>query len=265
MSKKRRVFSAEFKAAVALEAIKEQETINQIASRYDVLPAQVSQWKTQMEKSLPAAFKGGGKDKDPEADWEAQKRQFYQKIGQLEMGRDWLKKNLNSLVSSPEAKRAMTDKGSKLPVTRQCELADLPRSSAYYKPLGISAATLELMRLIDKIYTEFPYCGSRQIKRLLRSLYAVEAGRRRVRRLMRLMGLKALCPKPNLSKPAPGHKIYPYLMKGLTINRPNQAWCADITYIRLDGGFVYWLRSWTDTVVRSLLGSCPTAWTQVSA
>lgn len=133
----------------------------------------------------------------------------------------------------------MIDKTAKLPITRQCELAGLPRSSAYYKPVGPSAATLELMRLIDVIYTQFPYCGSRQIKRLLRSLFGVEAGRHRVRRLMRLMGLEALCPKPNLSKPAPGHKIYPYLMKALTINRPNQAWCADITYIRLDGGFVY--------------------------
>jgi putative transposase len=132
----------------------------------------------------------------------------------------------------------MIDKQEKLPMTRQCELADLPRSSAYYKPVGISAYTLELMRLIDKIYTEFPYFGSRQIKRMLRTL-GHEVGRRRVRRLMRLMGLEALCPKPNLSKPAPGHKIYPYLMKGLNINRPNQAWCSDITYIRLDGGFVY--------------------------
>ena len=132
----------------------------------------------------------------------------------------------------------MIDKQEKLPMTRQCELADLPRSSAYYKPVGISAYTLELMRLIDKIYTEFPYFGSRQVKRMLRTL-GHEVGRRRVRRLMRLMGLEALCPKPNLSKPAPGHKIYPYLMKGLNINRPNQAWCSDITYIRLDGGFVY--------------------------
>jgi len=132
----------------------------------------------------------------------------------------------------------MIDKKDKLPMTRQCELADLPRSSAYYKPVGTSARTLELMRLIDELYTEFPYFGSRQIKRLLRTL-GHEVGRRRVRRLMRLMGLEALCPKPNLSKPAPGHKIYPYLMKGLVVNRPNQAWCADITYIRLDGGFVY--------------------------
>lgn len=92
MSTKRRVFSAEFKAKVALEAIKEQETINQIASRFDVLPVQVSQWKAHLIKGLPEAFKGGGKSKDPQEEWEQQKQQFYQKIGQLEMERDWLKK-----------------------------------------------------------------------------------------------------------------------------------------------------------------------------
>lgn len=92
MSKKRRAFAAEIKAKGALEARKEQETINQIVNRYDVLPAQVSQWKAHMLKSLPGAFKGGGKSKDPEEEWEQEKKQFYQKIGQLEMERDWLKK-----------------------------------------------------------------------------------------------------------------------------------------------------------------------------
>ena len=104
MSKKRRVFTAEYKAQVALEAIKEQETINQIASRYDVLPAQVSQWKAHMLKSLPGAFKGGGKQKDPEAEWEQEKKQFYQKIGQLEMERDWLKKKSEQLGILPGGK-----------------------------------------------------------------------------------------------------------------------------------------------------------------
>lgn len=132
----------------------------------------------------------------------------------------------------------MIDKEEKLPVSRQCELADLPRSSAYYKPVGADAKELELMREIDRIYTEFPFFGTRQIRRVLRTL-GWNVGRRKVRRLMRLMGLEALCPKPNLSKPAPGHKVYPYLMRGLSVERPNQAWCADITYIRLNGGFVY--------------------------
>jgi transposase len=104
MSKKRRSFSADFKAKVALEAVKEQETINQIASRYDVLPAQVSQWKAQLLKGLPGAFKGGSKSKAPEAEWEQEKEKFYRKIGQLEMERDWLKKKSEQLGILPAGK-----------------------------------------------------------------------------------------------------------------------------------------------------------------
>lgn len=104
MSKKRRTFSAEFKAKVAMEAMKEQETINQIASRYGVVPAQVSQWKSQLMKSLPEAFKGGRKGKDPQEDWERERKQFFQKIGQLEMERDWLKKKSEQLGILPGGK-----------------------------------------------------------------------------------------------------------------------------------------------------------------
>ena len=104
MSKKRRTFSAEFKAKVAMEAMKEQETINQIASRYDVLPVQVSQWKSQLMKRLPEAFKGGRQGKDPQEDWERERKQFYQKIGQLEMERDWLKKKSEQLGILPGGK-----------------------------------------------------------------------------------------------------------------------------------------------------------------
>ena len=132
----------------------------------------------------------------------------------------------------------MIDKEAQVPVRCQCELAELPRSSAYYKPVGANAQELELMRRIDEIYTEFPFYATRQMRRVLWTM-GWNVGRRKVRRLMRLMGLEALCPKPNLSKPAPGHKVYPYLMRNLSVERPNQAWCADITYIRLDGGFVY--------------------------
>lgn len=132
----------------------------------------------------------------------------------------------------------MIDKETKLSITRQCELLELSHSSAYYRPIGPSAYELELMRRIDEIYTDCPYFGSRQMMRMLRT-FGYRVGRERVRRLMREMGLEALCPKPDLSKPTPGHKIYPYLMKNLAVSKPNQAWCADITYIRLDGGFVY--------------------------
>ena len=126
----------------------------------------------------------------------------------------------------------------KIAVKRQCELVGLPRSSAYYAPVGESAKNLSLMRLIDELYTLHPFYGVRQITRRLRQL-GHQINFKRVRRLMRLMGLVALGPKPNTSKPAPGHKIFPYLLRRLKIDRANQVWCMDITYVPIEGGFVY--------------------------
>jgi putative transposase len=132
----------------------------------------------------------------------------------------------------------MEPQSGKITVKRQCELLGLARSTGYYRPRGESAENLAIMRRMDEIYTEHPFYGVRQLTRVLR-----REGRRvnpkRIRRLMRLMGLEAQCPRPNLSKPAPGHKVYPYLMKAWKLDGANQAWCADITYIRLEGGFVY--------------------------
>ena len=127
-----------------------------------------------------------------------------------------------------------------LSIVRQCELIGLPRAS-YYRGAALGEETpenLELMRRIDEEYTRHPFYGSRKMRDwLLRQGYAVN--RKRVRRLMRKMGLASVAPKPNTSRPAPAHKIYPYLLRGLQIERPDQVWCADITYIRLAHGFVY--------------------------
>jgi len=120
----------------------------------------------------------------------------------------------------------------------QCELLGLPRSSYYYEPVGDSTEDLELMRQIDEIYTELPYYGSRRMTWELNQK-GWKVNRKRVQRLMQRMGLEAIYPKPRLSTPAPGHKIYPYLLRGLKIDRPDQVWSTDITYIRLRGGFVY--------------------------
>lgn len=144
-----------------------------------------------------------------------------------------------SLVSSPDAKRrVVAAKTGKLSRKRRCELVGLPRSSFYRRAKGESRLNLDLMRLIDEIYTDCPFYGSRQMRNALRER-GYRVGRKRVRRLMLKMGLQAQCPKPNLSKPAKGHKTYPYLMRNLVVDGPNQAWCADITYVRLEGGFVY--------------------------
>ena len=127
-----------------------------------------------------------------------------------------------------------------LTIVRQCELIGLPRAS-YYRGAALGEETpenLHLMRLIDEEYTRHPFYGSRKMRDwLLMQGYAVN--RKRVRRLMRKMGLVSVAPKPNTSRPAPAHKIYPYLLRGLQIERADQVWCADITYIRLAHGFVY--------------------------
>jgi putative transposase len=116
-----------------------------------------------------------------------------------------------------------------LSIGRQCELLSISRSSFYYKPMGETEQNLELMRQIDEQFLETPFFGVRQMTWHLRNDGHM-VNQKRIRRLMRLMGLMPIYQKPNTSRPAKGHKIYPYLLKGLRVDRPNQVWCADITY-----------------------------------
>jgi putative transposase len=125
-----------------------------------------------------------------------------------------------------------------LSVRRQCELLGLNRSSLYYEPVGETAENLRLMRLIDEQYTACPFYGSRRMTEWLAER-GEEVNRKRVRRLMRIMGLEAIYPKPRLSAAGKGHKVYPYLLRGVKIERPDQVWGTDITYVPLPGGFMY--------------------------
>ena len=125
-----------------------------------------------------------------------------------------------------------------LSVVRQCELLGISRSGFYYQPTGDSEADLALMRLIDEQFLETPFYGSRQMMRHLRR-FGHGAGRRHVRRLMRRMGLAAVYQRPRTTVPQPGNPVFPYLLRGLAIERPNQVWCADITYIPMRRGFLY--------------------------
>ena len=125
-----------------------------------------------------------------------------------------------------------------LSIVCQCTLLSINRSGLYYQPVRISEEDLTLMKLIDRQYLATPFYGARKIAAWLKSQnYSVN--RKRVRRLMRIMGLKAICRRPRTSKPASGHKIYPYLLGGMKITRPNQVWAADITYIPMARGFLY--------------------------
>ena len=125
-----------------------------------------------------------------------------------------------------------------LSISRQCELLGLSRASYYRKAQGETGKNLELMRLIDEEYTHHPFYGSRKICCYLNRL-GFKVNRKRVQRLMRLMGLASVAPRKRTSLPDRRHKIYPYLLRGITIEQPDQVWCSDITYIRLKGGFVY--------------------------
>jgi putative transposase len=126
----------------------------------------------------------------------------------------------------------------KLSVVRQCALLSVSRSSVYYQAKGISGYDLELMALIDRQYLKTPFYGSRRMRVWLRGQGHL-INRKRVRRLMRVMGITAIYQRPNTSKPTPGHKIYPYLLRGVTIDRVNQVWATDITYIPMAHGFMY--------------------------
>lgn len=129
-------------------------------------------------------------------------------------------------------------KAPNLSIARQCRLLNLQRSSYYYRSKPIKAKDLELMRLIDEQYLKTPTWGSRSMRNHLRRL-GYKINRKHVQRLMRLMGLEAIYPRPKTSRPHPEHKVYPYLLRNLNIERPNQVWCTDLTYIPMNRGFMY--------------------------
>jgi len=146
-----------------------------------------------------------------------------------------LKKNLD--LTSKEKALLIDRQHKSIPITRQAELLGISRSTVYYRPLA-NPGDLELMRLIDEQYTQTPFYGSRRMSAILKR-NGYEAGRKKVGKLMMLMGIEAIYPKPNLSKPHPGHKIYPYLLRDFPITESNQVWGTDITYIRLNTGWLY--------------------------
>ena len=143
------------------------------------------------------------------------------------------------MAISVEAKRRLIEPGHpQVSIRRQCALLGLARWSLYYRPVSEDEENLQLMRLLDEQYTATPFYGMRRMTAWLRSRGYV-VNHKRVRRLLRQMGLEAIYPKPRLSQPAEGHVIYPYLLRGVTVARANQVWSTDITYVRLQHGFVY--------------------------
>ncbi len=141
-------------------------------------------------------------------------------------------------MSAPDRRGLLQRDHQSLSIRRQCELLSVARSSVYRPPRPANDNDVELMRRIDQLYTAWPFLGSRRMTAMLNG-EECHINRKRVQRLMRKMGIAALGPKPRTTKPAPGHKIFPYLLRHMVIDRPNQVWAADITYVPIGQGFLY--------------------------
>ena len=234
MTTTRKQYSPKFKARVAIEAIRGERTLSQLGSQFKVHPIQIAKWRKSAMEQLPELFVDGRtqKARNGEADSDA----LYEQIGRLKVELDWLKKKL---ACSTEDLRPLVDwSHADISVRRQCELLGVNRAGLYYEPLGESDENLQLMRLLDEQYTRAPFYGSRRMTEWL-GTQGYEVNRKRVSRLMGVMGIEAVYPKPKLSQPGEGHKIYPYLLRGMEVRRVNQVWSTDITYIRMARGFVY--------------------------
>jgi putative transposase len=142
-------------------------------------------------------------------------------------------------------------RGPVLSIQQQCNLLARPSSTYYYQPRPESEENLRLLRQLDELYMEYPFFGSR------RMAVQLHVNRKRVQRLMRIAGIEALYPKSNLSRPAPGHQIDPYLLRGVVIERSDQVWSTDITYIPIQGGFLHLARGSSSPRKKSLVWACP--------
>ena len=208
MSRKRKVYSASFRAQVALSAMKGDKTINEVAAQFEVSPQRILKMKARLKERIEDIFQDE-RTRKKKPDGEATQEELFEQIGRLKMENDWLKKNLPCSI---EAKRRMMEQSSKnITIARQCELLDFPRSTYYFQSKSESEENLKLMLAIDKYHMEYPAFGSRNIAK------EFGIGRGRAKRLIRLMGIEAVSPKPRTMCPGQRHEIYPYLLRDLEI------------------------------------------------
>ncbi|MBW8079333.1 MAG: IS3 family transposase [Gallionella sp.] len=232
MKKPRRNHSASFKARVALEAIRGEKTVAQIAAHHEVHATQVTAWKTELLENAAAIFGGDVLA----SDGKERIRELQAKIGELTMENFFFRRRARE-IPRPERK-AMIERDGEISVKRQAQLLDLSRSSVYYVARGLPERDLRLMRLLDELHLKWPFYGARKLTRELRNQgHAV--GRRHVTSLMRRMGMETIYRKPRTSIPAPLSAVYPYLLTGVKIERPNHVWAADLTYLPMAHGFQY--------------------------
>ena len=226
----RRNHTPAFKARVALAAFKGDQTLAELAEQFDVHPNQITQWKTQLEGGAADVF-GRRSTERPARGPEGVARQDRR----ADAGERFFRRRAHQ--GGTAERKAMIDREHELPITRQAEALGISRGSVYYLPRPVTAADLELMRRLDELHLEFPLPARGCCATCWRR--GVHARPPHMKTLMQRMGIEALYRRPGTTKPAPGHQIYPYLLRGLAITRPNQVWAMDITYIPMARGFMY--------------------------
>ncbi|MBM5759897.1 IS3-like element ISKpn11 family transposase [Klebsiella pneumoniae] len=230
----RRNHSPAFKAKVALAAIRGEQTLVELSQQFDVHANQIKQWKDQLLDGATGVF--GDEAKAEPAGPTVDVKTLHAKIGELTLENGFFSRSARQ--SGIAGRKEMIDRTHKLSVARQARLLGFSRGSVYYSPRQVSDGDLDLMRRIDELHLDYPFAGSRMLQGLLRG-EGTEVGRLHVATLMKKMGIEAIYRRPNTSKPALGHKIYPYLLRKLAVTRPNQVWAMDITYVPMARGFVY--------------------------
>ncbi|MEL6229683.1 MAG: IS3 family transposase [Cyanobacteria bacterium J06627_3] len=237
MAKKRKQYSAKFKAKVAIESIQGMKTVPELASQYEIHPTLINTWKRQLLEDASTLFESAKSKDKQDSDSQAQIDELYRQIGQLKVERGFFSQALSGLGLGE--RKAMVDAThDQLSIVRQCQLLRVNRSTLYYRPAKPSAANLTLLKLIDQQYLKTPFYGSRRMREYLRE-QGYQVNRKRVQRLMHQLGLQAIYPKPKLSKRHPDHTVYPYLLRGVEIVRVNQVWSTDITYLPVLKGHFY--------------------------
>ncbi|GCE13003.1 IS3 family transposase [Tengunoibacter tsumagoiensis] len=240
MANKRKQYTADFKAQIVREILKEEKTIGQLASEHELHSNMLYRWRDQALARMPTLFSDQQAQEQTakESAWEKERDELYAEIGRLSTQLSWLKKNAVTCLSRDQRRQLIDWTEREIAVMTQAELVQLNRSGLSYQPVGASAEKIELKHRIDELYTAHPSYGYRRITAHLRR-QGLLVNHKAVARHMREMGLTALYPGPNLSKRAHQAAIYPYLLAHVTASYPNHVWGIDITYIRLRSGWMY--------------------------
>ncbi len=249
MSVKRKSYSADFKAKLVLEVLESEKTINEISSKYEVLPISLKNWKKQFLENMSLAFDKSivvKEYKDEIETLQKDKDTLAKKVGNLTIEKDFLVEKLASLASSKERKELLDTKLN-LSLNLQCKLLHVSKSSLYYEPKKpfSTGREIKLLDAINNIYSDFPSYGYRRITKQLQN-DGYNIGKKLVKKAMKYMGIEALYPKPKTTTANKEHYKYPYLLKDfrndagqVIIDRANKVWSTDITYIKLEKGFAY--------------------------